>query len=485
MIGLTLSVVVAIHRFSVLVQEGTTVSTTTVHGRTSSRGALERSRRTDSPSSSEQDTLNTQMVHNETMKRNEDLGRAASKSVIIELPHATTARATALDRHKLCFVHVGKTAGSLLSCVLGVDPDACNSPTAWNHYEVVRLTSPLSRRVQEGGYIHLGHDLDTCDAMASTMIVSIRNPLDRFRSAFAYESVLEYPRPDQVFRKAWYWERQWMRAHLFVDCYAQLQDLALQGLTSPQPQQSSNNTNNTISSNHHNHHDNTTLSSSRWHIDTAHVENMTCPERAWAMVTGARRLADHAWYNYEYYHDVIQQRIQKNNKNKKENMTILVLRTEHLAEDWNAIHAWLSSHTPLSTHTTTTHQLPLFLNGSHVFPDNRHHSTATVRSSAVQLSRQQPLTREAMDYLCQALCWELQYYKHFLYKAVNLQDIHRQASLDELQQSCPHEPRHVRTDCGTMIPTFVRPPTHHHNNKMEQGSPFDGPGKRESALWQA
>merc|ERR1712241_994363 len=58
---------------------------------------------------------------------------------------------------------------------------------------------------------------------------------------------------------------------------------------------------------------------------------MTCPQRAHAAVMGVRQFSEinHNFYNYEYYYNVIK------NLPKIRSKQHFVLRTEHLAQDWD------------------------------------------------------------------------------------------------------------------------------------------------------
>lgn len=91
---------------------------------------------------------------------------------------------------------------------------------------------------------------------------------------------------------------QWPRKFLFVDCYAHLEDLAMDGLS-------------------HNLSD---------QIIPADVIERNCPQRAWASIIGSRTIpvGVHNWYNYEY--DMITQPAR-----------LFVSRTEHLVQDWNTV----------------------------------------------------------------------------------------------------------------------------------------------------
>jgi hypothetical protein len=60
------------------------------------------------------------------------------------------------------------------------------------------------------------------------------------------------------------------------------------------------------------------------------VHEMSCPQRAWAAITGAFGFASHNRYNYEFYAGLMK-------SVATSPMRTFVLRTEHLASDWNTV----------------------------------------------------------------------------------------------------------------------------------------------------
>ncbi|KAL7575498.1 hypothetical protein ACA910_020084 [Epithemia clementina (nom. ined.)] len=364
----------------------------------------------------------------------------------------------ALDARRTCLVHVGKTAGSLLSCIFKTRRSACTSSEAWER--TVGQHSLLAQNVRRGQFLHLRGQF--CDATkVDSFLVTTRNPIERFKSLFYYEKINRFPVVEEM-KGATLEQRQTKfiahlaKATIYLDCYADLEQLALEGLVPVR-----------------------TIPSS--------IANMTCPQRAWAMVLGARRLGDHAWYNYEYYADVMRHKF-------PQPLPIMVMRNEHLAEDWDSIQEALLMAQPrrvqrrrqrqqrydLNTTTTTfpRHESTvvdeegagLVVPGSLVFDQSVRIRASTKKNRQVALS---PL---ALRHLCRALCYEIQYYKQFLQIAVNINATHYRTSLTELQSYCPDEPLHVRSCKGYKLPKFP-------HNSVDPAY-FMGAGKLKSLhLW--
>jgi hypothetical protein len=227
---------------------------------------------------------------------------------------------------------------------------------------------------------------NNCPAHTQTYLVTLRNPLTRLQSWFDFEKNILPTRKNPQQQQ----HLQWKRGLLFVECYKQFDELALYGL------QPLNGT-----------------------INATKSQDMTCSQRAWAAVLGARDFSYHEWYNYEHYWNAIQPYI----ANPK--IAVKVLRTEHLLDDW----------TGLSTK-------PLY---RRVNQGSEHTNTTTT-----------PIPKfvpQALQNLCLALCPEIQIYKQLLTRAENLNDVQVQESLKEVQESCPEETSLHARECPG-IPTF-------------------------------
>ncbi len=182
----------------------------------------------------------------------------------------------------LCLVHVGKAAGSSVSCSLGLMYANCEG-------------MPRQPGLANTYYFHMRKN--TCPEHVQTLLVTIRNPLTRIRSWFDFEKNILPVRRNPKDQKHLRWKRG-----LIFDCYDNFVDLVLEG-----------------------------LSNSSGNIDKERPVHMTCPERAWAAVLGVREFSYHEWYNYEYYWTAVQ------NMYLDKSVSLLVLRTEHLLVDWSKL----------------------------------------------------------------------------------------------------------------------------------------------------
>ncbi|KAL7575509.1 hypothetical protein ACA910_020093 [Epithemia clementina (nom. ined.)] len=293
------------------------------------------------------------------------------------------------------------------------------------------MNSRLSQNVQRGKYVHMRGG--ACHAKVDSFLVTTRNPIQRFKSLFYYEKINKYPVWEeevtaakkenlQVDRRRERFVGKQTRGAIYVDCYSHLEDLAVKGL-------GTNITGRRVPST---------------------VKNMTCPQRAWAMVMGARRLGTHAWFNYEYYFtDVI---------NKYQPMPIFALRNEHLAEDWDSIHNLLGAP---PQQQPTQHLDDRNLTKQHKQDDTNPPGSVVFNEMKVRVSIKkqgsgQPLSEIALQHLCQALCVEIQYYKQILQSAVNINATQYLMAMLELQHDCPNEPVHIRSCARERLPKFPR-----------------------------
>lgn len=272
----------------------------------------------------------------------------------------------------MCLVHIGKAAGSSVSCGFGFMYADCEGMPP--------------QAIPDSFYFHMRRN--NCPIQTQTYLVTLRNPLTRLQSWFDFEKDILPTRKNPQQQQ----HLQWKRSMLFVECYKQFDELALYGL---QPLKKGT-------------------------MNVTKPKDMTCPQRAWAAVLGARDFSYHEWYNYEHYWTAIQPYI----VNAK--VTVKVLRTEHLLDDW----------TGLSTE-------PLY---RRVNQGSEHTNTTTT----TPISKFAP---QALQNLCRALCPEIQIYKQLLKRAENLNDAQVQESLKDVQDSCPDETTFHTRECPG-IPTF-------------------------------
>jgi hypothetical protein len=309
----------------------------------------------------------------------------------------------------LCLVHVGKAAGSSLSCGLGLMYADCEGmprdpplPSTYYFHMKKDTCRPVEMEaIQNNRQSHI-----------ATFLMPVRNPLMRIQSWFNFEKdIIPIRRNKEAEERI-----KKKRGMLFSDCYDNFVDLVVHGLTP-----------------------------NLWNANVSAEQsiNMTCPERAWAAILGVRDFSYHEWYNYEYYWTALQDRYPRLFQSSNGTLStakLLVLRTEHLFDDWARL---------------SKEDLYRQVNqGSRV----KSRTVATTSQSTVSVtieSREKVLGDQSAVFwrnLCHAMCPELQIYKEILWHGRNLDESQVYTSIHELQTMCPKEGNIVRSCPG--IPKF-------------------------------
>mmetsp|Transcript_17901 Transcript_17901/g.26488 ORF Transcript_17901/g.26488 Transcript_17901/m.26488 type:complete len:191 (+) Transcript_17901:697-1269(+) len=140
---------------------------------------------------------------------------------------------------------------------------------------------------------------------------------------------------------------------------------------------------------------------------------------------------------------------------------ILVIRQEHLAEDWDGLQSMFD----YSSDANNSHneQKP----GSVVF-NTMSGAVSSRRGGAKNL-----LSRAGKQNLCVALCREIQMYKHLLLQACNLDTSQAKQSILEVIDLCPEETSESRICPNEKIPIKRFDVTHYSGVKKEQMLKFD------------
>ena len=178
----------------------------------------------------------------------------------------------------ICFVHIGKTAGSTIGCALGFILHCGDATTP-----LQVLPGNLPQRTTK--LIH--NDANDCaDDMPNYLFV-VRNPIARVQSAYPYDrpNYLQEPNAEPQL-----WQ-------LYTGCrFWTLNDLINQGL------------------------------------DSEGAASDSCKAMAFHTIRGNEYHGNHLYYNYQYYLNQINQ----GNSGK-----MWVIRTEHMVGDWNEIEQML------------------------------------------------------------------------------------------------------------------------------------------------
>lgn len=290
-------------------------------------------------------------------KRGKKLPKWAQKPFFMRQPANYTGP-------QVCFVHVGKTAGSTVGCLLGFELHcASRKKMTWDIHEGIL---PLSAQ-------HTFHNIvNDCPDQQDYYLFVVRDPLTRMQSWFAYERPSTSPTKENEYCEG-------KRKELFEDCpFPTLNALAEKGLLG---------------------------------YDTEISDE--CRERARKAMAGERGYCRHNKYNYGYFE-----------KGTPKGGEVLVIRTEHLRDDWNSAEAYLH-HASKSTEE-------LYQVSKESFP--RHNKSEKSRDDTF-------LSISARKALCAALCPDIQAYKRILLRAKNLSSEDVDASLIELHRSCPKQAR--------------------------------------------
>ena len=220
---------------------------------------------------------------------------------------------------------------------------------------------------------HIFHrEVYDCRPDASHYLFIVRDPLARSRSAFVYGRLDEH----MMSQEKGYMDN---RKRLYIDCpFQTINDLASKGLAKD---------------------------------GTASDE---CKQRAKDMLMGTVWYETHHYFSYQYYLEAL-----------PKDAKILVIRTEHLEEDWNDIEVGLGG----QAQTNIT------------FPRE---------NSQPKQERDMILGEDERMLLCKYLCIEIQVYKDILRRAMNINDEQYEVSMSELSDSCPIEAK--ETGCSFSAP---------------------------------
>lgn len=270
---------------------------------------------------------------------------------------------------QVCLVHVGKTAGSTIGCQLGFNlhcsPDRVVAPGLLARYTT-----------------HMFHtNIYDCPDVPYYLFV-VRNPLERIKSAFAYDK----PKDWDEFRTTMGEKYYWLRKRLYDDCsFDTLEDMALRGLRNQT-------------------------------TDTKDAANPECQRRAAASLLGTEHFGCHFYYNYQFHYEGI-----------PPNATIVTIRTEHIIHDWNTVELELGGQNNIM--------------GS---PDNAVVKKNNVNTNKADSDKF--LSDESIIEICRLLCNDIQVYKEILNRSINLDKSQIELSMADLKASCPMEAKATTCD---------------------------------------
>lgn len=253
---------------------------------------------------------------------------------------------------QICFVHVGKAGGSTVGCSLGFSL----------HCSEDGQTVPSLLPIVTTHAFHRG--VFDCQEDAAYYLFVIRDPLARIMSAFNYDR----PSADETKPQSELFKTK----DFYIECpFWTLNDVAQNGLLSGDA-------------------------------------SMDCKRNARQALQGTKEFIPHWFFNYQYYFEFISRDALKSK--------ILVIRNEHIVDDWNSIESFLGGHNNVLDQS--------------LLPSNNVHG-----KNATDLY----LSDDSRTALCRALCQEIQFYKTILRNAVNFMEEDVHISLEELRLQCPSE----------------------------------------------
>ena len=328
---------------------------------------------------------------------------------MVEQTTINTTTSYLYDGKKIVFVHLGKTAGTSITCMLdprihpsGQCDDDPTIPQAMTNYH----PSAISKYVIERVHLQPA-PIDRYD----NFLISIRNPVDRIVSWFYYVHP-SYP-PVKSAR-----HKRGCQDFAIFNCWNTIQSLTEEGLDRDRRTQFSSGSNN-------------------------------CKALAWDAIQGRHK----CWHNYfnfnSTYGNLIRASKKKNDKSSDNNghiqmiqkkKNIFAIRTEHLATDWTTINFMLGGISNDTDDNEILHKNvwaaapPTTIST----PDKERKRIATSMAPNKTLSLIGRLN------LCKALCEEIQVYKKLLQLAVNIDERSETHSLDDLLHTCPNENKHIQ-----------------------------------------
>ncbi|KAL3790218.1 hypothetical protein HJC23_005590 [Cyclotella cryptica] len=270
---------------------------------------------------------------------------------------------------RICFVHVGKTGGSSIGCSLGFSLHCTNSSRV--------MGGLLPRRTTR---LFHADTYDCFDDSAYFMFV-VRDPVRRIQSDFLYERPLN----ERILKK-YFPEYFQNRKSYYLDCpFRTMEDVVRYGL----------------------------LMNS-----TAREE---CKMRAYTALWGTKHFACHHYFNYQFHLEGL-----------PKDARILVIRNEHMVQDWNTIEHFIGGQKDIIPLNVTLDRMNV----------NRN----------PQAERDKHLSPASRRIVCAQLCNEIVNYKKILRLALNLDPSDVRQSMNELRLQCPEMADVEEGECELPMP---------------------------------
>mmetsp|Transcript_41151 Transcript_41151/g.96540 ORF Transcript_41151/g.96540 Transcript_41151/m.96540 type:complete len:323 (-) Transcript_41151:19-987(-) len=278
-----------------------------------------------------------------------------------------------------CMIHVGKTAGTKLTCELRYE-------LGYKRYQCKHkfpLSPPNSALAKHrGGRVHIDQHHGNC-LDDNIFLVSLRNPLERLISWYYFEHLQN--------------EYEWLLEKLDKEaCHFRF----------------------------HNYKEWNGCFSTINEFSQACLPNATegsCSNLAWDVARGSVACQFHNIYNYRYYLEIMDMYIKKKKWHDGGSYSLVVIRQEHLEEDFSKLNVLFGDKSTSS------------------FVDSRETESIAKQKFNKRKLQREPLSKEGRYNLCRALSDEINIYISILDKAENLDISQREESMKELYNSCPKE----------------------------------------------
>lgn len=322
-----------------------------------------------------------------------------------------------LNSSRYVVMHVGKTAGSKVSCeLLSKTFDLkCNDDNKRSNSSRIAREQRKKRSVlARASVCELHMDgikrIQFCEKLQyNSFLFTVRHPLDRILSWFYHtKRHIQKSKKKAVYLNS-------------IGCFRDANEFALSIVIPSQLRTESQ------------HQHSRVLSAEKNQSTHCNKINLNTFD-----VTRGKRgtVLNHPVYNYEYYLRLT--RKFENNTTvegaEARRYPILVLRQEYLSQDWYKLEKAFGG----GGETTKKDNLERFetkVNGA---------------NSTISSTSWRSLSKEERNNLCVALCRDIQAYKVILHRAVNLNQTEVQRSIEEVVEACPSETYEMR-ECEEKI----------------------------------
>ena len=272
---------------------------------------------------------------------------------------------------RICYVHVGKAGGSSVGCGLGFSLHCSNS-----------TQKPLKGLLPQRTTRLFHADTYDCYDDSAYFLFVVRNPVERIKSAFLYDR----PKSEKSLKQHYpeYYER---RKNYYLDCpgFGHMETMVQHGLKKE-----------------------------------GHSSEV-CKTRAFTAMRGDLHFSCHMYFNYQFHLEGV-----------PADGKILVIRNEHLVQDWNTVEHRIGGE-----------------------KDTIEPDAIGVMNKSTKNTDDKYLSEDSLHIVCRQLCNELVSYKKILRRSLNLNYQQIEESIEELRKTCPKYADYEEGDCPNPMPDIT------------------------------